>query len=110
MLTGSVALAQSARSGGERENKRVPVEVVSGDDVVVMLADLMMLVQKGSAPVQVNSEMMLSNGTRLFPNGTIQLRDGRKLKLSNTQMMMMSGEIVPAPSDVLAPQAKPAAR
>lgn len=75
------------------------VPLVAGDSVA-MLGNALILLQKDGDIQRVNFEMILSNGTRLLPTGTIIFRTGVMTKLSNGQMLTASGDVIPAPASI----------
>jgi hypothetical protein len=71
-----------------------------------------MVYVKGGRATRLTGEQKFAEGITLNRNGEVVLQDGRKLKLTEGQMVTLAGELREAPRNIElpAPVSKPAAR
>jgi hypothetical protein len=63
-------------------------------DGVMMRDGLMMLMKHGKAAMPMDSDVTMTNGTVVSPDGTITLKGGREFRMHNGEMMMMDGHLM----------------
>src|SRR5579863_4621050 len=63
-------------------------------DGVMMRDGLMMMMKHGKAAMPMDSEVTMTNGTVVSPDGTITLKGGREFRMHNGEMMMMDGHLI----------------
>jgi hypothetical protein len=61
---------------------------------IMMSGEKMMLVHAGKKDVPLTREMIMSDGTKVEPDGVLLLKDGSKSRLQNGEMIMMDGHIM----------------
>jgi hypothetical protein len=69
--------------------------VVAGDMDGVMMKDGKMMMMMGGKPTgPMDKEMTMSDGTKVKPDGSMTMKDGKMMKMKNGQMMMMDGKMM----------------
>ena len=63
-------------------------------DGVMMSDGIMAMMHAGKPAGLMTHQITMSNGTTVFPDGTVQLKDGTRLRLKNGQMIMMDGHLM----------------
>jgi hypothetical protein len=63
-------------------------------DGVMMSDGKMVMMHAGKPAGPMAHQMVMSNGTTVLPDGTVQLKDGTRFHMKNGQMMMMDGHVM----------------
>ena len=61
---------------------------------VMMQGGKMMMMTDGKATGPMNSEMTMSDGTKVMTDGTVKMKDGKEMHMKDGQMMMMDGKMM----------------
>ncbi|MGH7916195.1 MAG: DUF6799 domain-containing protein [Candidatus Binataceae bacterium] len=64
------------------------------DDGVIMQKGAVMKMERGKPTAPLKIPMMMSNGSKVMPNGTVKMKGGGEKHLKNGQMMMMDGYVM----------------
>ena len=63
-------------------------------DGVTMQNGKMMMMKDGKAMGPMQSEMTMSDGTKMMTDGTMMMKYGTKMNMKEGQMMMMDGKLM----------------
>ena len=72
----------------------VPHLVAANMDGVMMSDGKMVMMQAGKPAGPMAHQITMSSGTTVFPDGTVELKDGTRFQMKNGQMMMMDGHLM----------------
>lgn len=69
--------------------------LMAADMAGVMMHDgKMMMMRDGKATGPMDHEMIMSDGTKVRPDGMVKMQDGKELHMKNGQMMLMDGKMM----------------
>jgi hypothetical protein len=68
--------------------------VTDNMDGVIMSRGKVMMMKSGKPAAPMTTEITMSNGTTVTPDGTVKMKNGATLHLKNGQMVMMDGKIM----------------
>ncbi len=72
-----------------------PRSLMAGDaDGVMMQNGKMMMMKEGKMMGPMQSDMTMSDGTKMMTDGTMMMKDGTKMNMKEGQMMMMDGKLM----------------
>jgi hypothetical protein len=71
-----------------------PVAMAGDIDGIMMAHGKMMMMKMGKPAGPMTSDMTMSNGTKVTTAGLMIMRDGTKLEMKDSEMMMMDGKIM----------------
>ncbi len=73
----------------------IPRSLMAADaDGVTMQNGKMMMMKDGKAMGPMQSEMTMSDGTKMMTDGTMMMKYGTKMNMKEGQMMMMDGKMM----------------
>ncbi len=72
----------------------VPHLVAANMDGVMMSDGKMVMMEAGKPAGPMAHQITMSSGTTVFPDGTVELKDGTRFQMKNGQMMMMDGHLM----------------
>jgi hypothetical protein len=72
----------------------VPQIAAANMDGVMMSDGKVVMMHAGKPAGPMEHQMIMSNGATVFPDGTVQLKDGTRFQMKNGQMIMMDGHLM----------------
>lgn len=63
-------------------------------DGVIMNGGKMLTIQHGKSDAPLDHDMMMSDGTKVKPDGTVQRKSGLETRLRSGQVIMLDGHIM----------------